>query len=77
MCIKKGQNPRAELERLQWKDKKKIPMFKRIWSENQCVYMKGYNSSVWKDKNRTTIPVCGRIGAEFQCLKGLDQNSNV
>ena len=43
-------------------------MFKRICSENQCVYIKGYNSSVWKDKRRNAVFI--KIGQQFQCVEG-------
>ena len=50
------------------RDKTKIPVFGRIWSEFQRWEGLGQNSHIWKDKDRT--PMIGRIRSEVQRLKG-------
>ena len=49
------------------KDRTRIPMFKRIRQEFQCVEGLDQYQRVGKDKVR--IPVFGRIRSEFQWLE--------
>ena len=46
-----------------WKERTRIPIFKRIRPELQCLKEKGKNSNVWKDNVR--IPTFGRRGSDF------------
>ena len=53
----------------------RIPVFKRIRQEFQCLKEEGWNSKFQNDKAGSTM--VKRITLEFQCLKGKGRKSKV